>query len=122
VVCRSTCDLCRNSTPSLPSGGGLAAAAVGHELALADLVGNLPLVVRVEGRFRLHALWEDALSKRAGRDERTAARERASALLVRRGELVAAMRLVAEERHWPGMRIVIRAAFSSGQVPVPPTC
>ncbi|HXM54516.1 MAG TPA: hypothetical protein VOB72_03940, partial [Candidatus Dormibacteraeota bacterium] len=97
----------------------LASAAAGHELDLDELLADLPLVSSTGGRIRLHALWDGVLSGQVEPAARREARARASAVLVRRGQLVDAMRLVAGDGHWPAMRTVLRAAFASGNAPVP---
>jgi LuxR family maltose regulon positive regulatory protein len=98
----------------------LAAAAIGHPVNLEDLVAGLPLVGRAGERRRLHALLEHALARDLDAESRIAARARAAEVLVRRGELVEAMRLVASEAHWTGMQAVIRDAAGRGRVPIPP--
>ncbi|HEY7198915.1 MAG TPA: BTAD domain-containing putative transcriptional regulator [Candidatus Dormibacteraeota bacterium] len=100
--------------------GELAAGAVGHDVDLEELLSGLPLVVRAGGRFRMHPLWDDVLSRAIERPHRSRARVRAAEVLCRRGELEDAMRLAAGEADWPAMRSVIRAACATEQVPVSP--
>jgi LuxR family maltose regulon positive regulatory protein len=93
----------------------LAAVTAGHALDLDDLMAGLPLVSRAGDRYRLHPLWEAALRRKASEDERAAAHARAAGLLCERGDLVEAMRLSSRWAHWPGMRMVIRAACAGRQ-------
>jgi DNA-binding SARP family transcriptional activator len=97
----------------------LAAAAVGRPVDLEELMAGLPLVSRAGDRRRLHALLERALARDVDARARTAARARAAEVLAGRGDLVEAMRLVAGDAHWPGMRAVIRDAAGRGRVPIP---
>jgi LuxR family transcriptional regulator, maltose regulon positive regulatory protein len=96
----------------------LAAAAIGREVDLDRLLANLPLVVRSERRPRLHGLWRGVLAGCLDGEARAASRTRASEVLLGRGELEEAMRLLAGEGCWPAMRTVIRAACERGRTPV----
>jgi LuxR family maltose regulon positive regulatory protein len=93
----------------------LAAVTAGHRLDLDELMAALPLISRAGDRYRIHPLWEAVLERKASAEERAEAHARAAELLCERGDLVEAMRLSSRWAHWPGMRMVIRAACAGRQ-------
>jgi LuxR family maltose regulon positive regulatory protein len=99
----------------------IAAALLGEDVCLRELLAGLPLVVRGgSGWWSLHGLWGAVLQDRLTRAEVASARRTAGRLLMRRRRYHDAMDLLADAEAWDEVRGLIVEVCEAGTPLVPP--
>ncbi|MGY1709824.1 BTAD domain-containing putative transcriptional regulator [Geodermatophilus sp. SYSU D00758] len=100
---------------------GIAAAVLGREVRLADLLDGLPLVVRgSSGWWSLHALWAGVLDGRLSAGQVARARRTAGTVLARRRRYHDAMHLLVDACAWDCVRDLAVEVCEVGTPLVPP--
>lgn len=99
----------------------IAAALLGHEVNLLQLLDGLPLVVQARsGWWSLHPLWSSALQHHLDMSQVTTARRTAAAILRRRRQYHDAIDLLVEAGAWDDVRELIVEVCSVFTSLVPP--
>ena len=99
----------------------LAAALLGPDVRLEELLEGLPLVVRgPSGWWSLHGLWSAILAHRLDPGQLAQARRTAGLVLARRGRYHDAMELLADAGAWDDVRRLVVEVCEVGTPLVPP--
>ena len=98
----------------------LARAVLGHDVTVAELTADLPLVTATStGGWQIHALWRPHLAGAVDDAAVSQARRRAGQALALRGDLAAAARQLAAAEAWDDLAALVTGALGAAHPPPP---